>query len=296
MSERQQANEHGGGAKHDTERQDGVHPGHEGRGGASRFSAGTGGRLRYVVPSLLTCTSTTLAFFAIAEAVARRFESSAWLILLCVILDKADGSAARLLKASSRFGVELDSLSDLICFGLAPAVLALSVMTETPPEPLLGVVPVGGYMLHACCALYVVAAMLRLAKFNVVTESYGNQYFFGIPTTAVGSFVTCQYLAAAKYGLTGLYVQCLPLQMVILALAMVSRIPLRKIGPRKSLAGNVGLFGTVLTVYTFVILRVFPEAVLAAGSTYMIGGSIWATLAGVRPPSVAAQGGATEDA
>ena len=243
--------------------------------------------MRYVVPNLLTCTSATLAFFAIAEAISRRFESSAWLILLCVIMDKADGSAARLLKASTRFGVELDSLSDLVAFGVAPGVLVLSIMTETPPRPLFGVLPVGGYMLHACCALYVVAAALRLAKFNVVTEVYGGKYFFGIPTTAVGSFVTCLYLAAAKYDLTAHYIQCLPVLMVVLALAMVSRIPLRKIGPRKTLAGNVLLFGTVLVVYAFAALRIYPEIVLASGSTYMIGGAIWSTIAGVRPPETA---------
>jgi CDP-diacylglycerol--serine O-phosphatidyltransferase len=241
---------------------------------------------RFVVPSLLTCASITLAFFGIAEAVSRRFDSSAWLILLCVLLDKADGTAARLLKASTRFGVELDSLSDLIAFGLAPAVLVLSVLAEPPPGGLVAAIPFYGYLVYASCALYVVAAALRLAKYNIVTEEYGHHHFFGIPTTAVGALVCCFYLTVRKYELSPVCIQALPLVMVFFALLMVSRIPIRKIGVRKSLPSNIFLFANVFFVYLFGILRVFPEYLLGAGLLYTVGGSIWATAAGVRPPGV----------
>jgi CDP-diacylglycerol--serine O-phosphatidyltransferase len=246
--------------------------------------AGRGTQWRYVVPSLLTCTSIALAFFSVAEAVSRRFESSAWLILLCVLLDKADGTAARLLKASTRFGVELDSLSDLIAFGVAPAVQVLSVLAE-PPGGLVAAVPYYGYLVYASCALYVVAAALRLAKYNIVTEEYGNTHFFGIPTTAVGALVCCFYLTVRKYELSPVCIQALPLVMVFFALLMVSRIPIRKIGVRRNLPGNIFLFGNVFFVYLFGILRLFPEYLLSAGLLYTVGGSIWATAAGVRQPS-----------
>jgi len=253
---------------------------------------------RFVVPSMVTSTSIVVGFLGIAEAVSGRFESAAWLILLCVLLDKADGTVARLLKASSRFGLELDSLSDLITFGVAPAVLVLALLAKPPPGGLVQVLPHYGYLTYASAALYVVAAALRLAKFNVVSDRYGSTHFFGMPTTLVGALVCAYFLTVRKYDLSPIFVQILPLLLIVLALLMVSRIPLRKVGLRRSLAFNIFALTNVVGVYVFGILRLFPEYLLTVAVVYMGLGSVWATLAGVRAPrgldAPEADGGAEE--
>jgi CDP-diacylglycerol--serine O-phosphatidyltransferase len=247
------------------------------------------GSWRYVVPSLITCASIGLAFCGIAEAIAGRHESAAWLMLLCVLLDKADGTVARLLKSSTRFGIELDSLSDLIAFGVAPAVLGLAVLTRHPERP---AEPFAGYhhMVYVACMLYVMASALRLAKFNVRTEEYGPRHFFGIPTTLCGGLICSYLLTVWKYQLSPVFVQLLPALMVLFAVLMVSRIPLRKPRLFGNLPGNIFFVVNLVCILLFGILRLFPEYLFTVGTGYVVIGGTWATAAGVRPPAPGGSG------
>jgi len=161
-----------------------------------------GMRIRYALPNAVTCISIVAAVLSIAESMAARFESAAWLVLLCVLLDKADGTVARALKASSRFGIEMDSLSDLCSFGVAPAVLTIAYLTGPASPSLVANVLWFRIAVYAGSCLFVIAAALRLAKFNVLTDVYGKEFFFGIPTTFCGGAVGSYFLTAQKYVLS----------------------------------------------------------------------------------------------
>ena len=242
---------------------------------------------RFVPPNLVTCISLTAGLLGISEAVVGRFESSAWWIVLCMLLDKADGTVARLLKASSRFGLELDSLADLICFCVAPAVLVLSVLVGPGRQPGLEETAAFRSAVYAGCFLYVICGALRLAKFNVVTEGYGTQgkdYFFGFPTTPLGAFIATYYLSAVKYELPRLVLQLMPGLLFLFALLMVSRIPMPKLKVRKSLLSNILVLPHIPFFYTFGFLRIFPEYIFVFGLGYLTVGSIWGLTHGVKPP------------
>ena len=239
-------------------------------------------RWRYVVPSLFTCISITAGLLSIAEAMAGRFESSAWFVLLCVLLDKADGTAARLLKASSRFGMELDSLADFLAFGVAPPVMVAAVLTRGGAPTPTWLPHHYHYLVYIGSGLWTICAALRLAKFNVKTET-GDTHFFGAPTTISGAFIAAYYLTACKYELPAGFLHAMPAIMVLFALLMVSNIPLRKVAKHTSRLYNVTLLVNVVGVYTCGLLRIFPEYLFLIGNLYLWIGMIWATAAGVKP-------------
>jgi len=201
-----------------------------------------------------------------------------------MLLDKADGTVARLLKASSRFGMELDSLADLICFCVAPAVLVLCVLAGPGRNPGLEQTALYRTGVYAGCFLFVIMGALRLAKFNVVSESYGRRFFFGIPTTSTGSIIAAYYLTVIKYQLPQEFVLVIPAIMVVLALLMVSRVPLPKLGIRKINLVNILVLVNIPCFYIFGLLRIFPEWLLVNGLLYLVGGSLWAMAKGIRPP------------
>ncbi|MFH1131951.1 MAG: CDP-alcohol phosphatidyltransferase family protein [Pseudomonadota bacterium] len=243
-----------------------------------------GWRWRYVPPNLLTCTSLVVALFSISESIARDFKTAAWMLVLCVLLDKADGFTARLFKASSRFGVELDSLADLIAFGVAPAVFVLSLLLGEGLSKGLENMPEYRRLIYVGCFFYVVAAALRLAKFNVMTEEYGHSHFFGIPTTLCGGVIGCYFLTVERYGLPAEFIRFLPGLMIILGLLMVSRLPLPKFVLGKSPIRKFLAVANVIGVYFCGIVRVYPEYLLVLTVTYITVGTLWCLAKGVKPP------------
>ena len=248
---------------------------------------------RFIPPNAVTCGSIVMGLLSVVFSVRGaaapgdgNFEAAAWFILWCMLLDKADGTVARLLKATSKFGLELDSLADLIAFGVAPCVLVLSLFS-TPAS--LGAAGLEGatafrWAVYACAFAFVIASALRLAKYNVVTESYGKSYFFGLPTTSSGAVLAAYYLTAVKYGLPREVVMAMPAMMLVLALMMVSRIPIPKLGLSKNLALNIFIVGNAVLFYAFGFMRVLPEYRLAIGLIYLVFGSGWALIKGVKPP------------
>lgn len=249
-----------------------------------------GMRIRYALPNAVTCISIVAALLSIAESVAGRFDSAAWFVLLCVLLDKADGTVARLLKASSRFGIEMDSLSDLCSFGVAPAVLSIAYLVGPNAQTPLATELWYRIAVYSGSALFVIAAALRLAKFNVLTDVYGKEFFFGIPTTFCGGAAGAYFLTAQKYFLPPIALEVFPAILTVLAVAMVSRIPLPKIHKRKTLAMNVVQVTNLICVYICGILRIFPEYLLVIALVYLITGTVWAAAKGIRPPALDVHG------
>ena len=112
-------------------------------------------------------------------------EFAAWLIVWCGLLDTLDGMVARLLKATSSFGAEFDSMSDLISFGVAPSMLVLNAGIE------LGGVEVGSgqfWVLAASCGAFALAGAMRLARFNLANDTPSTGWFTGVPITVAAPF------------------------------------------------------------------------------------------------------------
>ena len=124
-------------------------------------------RLRYTIPNSFTALSLLLGLGSIVMAQVGDLEFAAWLIVWCGLLDVMDGMAARLLKATSSFGAEFDSMADLVSFGVAPAILVFNAGLQ-----LAGIDLESGqfWVLIVACGVFVLAGAMRLARFNLATD------------------------------------------------------------------------------------------------------------------------------
>jgi CDP-diacylglycerol--serine O-phosphatidyltransferase len=125
----------------------------------------------YILPNLITTLSLFSGFFSIISSIAGKYEQAAWAIFVATFFDGIDGKVARLTKTESEFGVQYDSLSDLVSFGVAPAILLF--MWALAPFARLG---------WLGSALYVICAALRLARFNVQITTVEKSVFNGLPS------------------------------------------------------------------------------------------------------------------
>lgn len=229
---------------------------------------------RYVIPNAVTSLSLVLGLFVLLAASEGRFIDAAWLMVWCVLLDKLDGTTARLLGATSKFGIQLDSLADLVVFGVAPAG---TIMLLSRAEPELFAAYGGFGLVPAAAAMFVVCSALRLAKFNVLAESGGPSVFFGMPTTLAGGLLALFVLIGLQYQLDGL-LGSLPIIAACFALLMVSNLPLPKIGHDVGPAMKVFQLVTVVLAYVFGFMRIFPEYLLGISLFYALAGFGWGFL------------------
>ncbi len=169
----------------------------------------------YLLPNLCTTGGLFSGFYAIILTLKDQYLLAAIAILVAQVLDSLDGRVARMTKTSSHFGLEYDSLSDLVAFGVAPAVLAYQWALE----------PWGAWGWLAA-SLYVVCGALRLARFNVQVRMGENQSFVGLPIPAAASLISTIVLMYYFLGGEGAAHKHMVLLLVIylLALLMVSNI------------------------------------------------------------------------
>ena len=151
-----------------------------------------------VLASLFTTLSLYCGVFSIFTSIAGQAERAVYLILLALVFDTLDGSVARLTKSVSEFGKELDSLCDLVAFGVAPAVLM--VTTVGPQDAATGGAP--GRLNAVLAILFVICGALRLARFNVY-QSEERQIFTGLPIPAAGGTMATFVLWARHLQLEG---------------------------------------------------------------------------------------------
>jgi len=130
----------------------------------------------YILPSLMTLGNMFCGYACIVYAMRGEYETAAPFIGIAMILDMLDGRIARMTGTSSAFGLEFDSLADVISFGMAPAILTFS----------WGLTSVGRWG-WAAGFIYVTAAAMRLARFNVQTGTGDKKYFVGMPSPAAAS-------------------------------------------------------------------------------------------------------------
>lgn len=132
----------------------------------------------YILPNLFTGASIYLGILAISYAFMGRFTLACWLVLVSLIFDGLDGRVARLTGTTSKFGVEFDSLADVVAFGVAPAMILFFYTGFHYGK--FGVVVAG---------LYVVFGAIRLARFNITTTQNEPNVFIGLPIPAAAVFV-----------------------------------------------------------------------------------------------------------
>jgi CDP-diacylglycerol--serine O-phosphatidyltransferase len=185
-------------------------------------SAGRERRFRrgvYLLPSLFTLANLFCGYACIVHAMRRDYDTAALLIGIATVLDALDGFIARLTRTSTAFGLEFDSLADVVSFGLAPAVLAFS--WGLWPLKRLG---------WAAGFLFVTAAAMRLARFNIQSATVTDKrYFVGMPSPAAAA-VTAATVYLYPYGLND-YRSALPALAMVLVpgLLMVSTVRFRSI-------------------------------------------------------------------
>lgn len=165
-----------------------------------------------IIPSLFTLANLLFGFLALILTMDGKFKLAAGLIILSALMDSMDGKVARKLSVSSDFGKELDSLSDLVSFGVAPAILTYRAMLEVQL----------GFWGILLASLFALCGAVRLARFNVLNIS---TYFVGVPITFAGGFMALLLLFRGT-----LPWQVYAICIAILAFLMVSTFKVPKPG------------------------------------------------------------------
>lgn len=208
-------------------------------------------RIRKVVvvaPSAFTVANLFFGFWSIVSAARGNFTQAGWFIVLAGVLDMLDGRLARMSGTGSRFGAELDSLVDLVSFGVAPAVMMYFLEFDT-----------AGRFAWVICFLYVTAVALRLARFNVMAAGGTSTpgWFTGLPSPAAGMLLavyypwsqTHWYQASLSY-LDEIRNQGLVVLLLLTAVLMISNVRYPK-WPRIGVRSARGLVG--LTVHVGIL-------------------------------------------
>lgn len=166
----------------------------------------------YILPNLFTTGSLFAGFYGIVSTLNGNYLTAAWFILIASVFDGLDGKVARLTGTVSKFGVEYDSLADLVAFGVAPGLLMYSWALK--PFGKLG---------WLAAFLYVVCGALRLARFNVQVTTVESKRFVGLPIPAAASMVAACVILLHHLGGTGEIKKVSVLILIyVLAMLMVS--------------------------------------------------------------------------
>jgi len=147
------------------------------------------------------------------SAINGEFNQASWLILLSLVLDGLDGRVARLTNTCSRFGIEFDSLADIVAFGVAPALLMYLFIGHDFGR--FGVV---------ASALFVIFGAVRLARFNIMTSQVEPSVFIGVPIPTAAVFISLLVLLFEKYGVKNDYGIVIMVLSIMVSFLMVSNI------------------------------------------------------------------------
>ena len=174
-----------------------------------------------MLPNIITTAAMFSGFYAIIAVINGRFEDAAIAVFIAMILDGADGRVARWTNTQSAFGEQYDSLSDLVSFGVAPAI----VLYQWGLVHMAEVSPAWGKVGWMAAFIYVACAALRLARFNVQIEEVDKRYFVGLPSPASAGIMVGLVWFCESLDVAGSSVQVLALIMTICAgLLMFSNV------------------------------------------------------------------------
>jgi CDP-diacylglycerol--serine O-phosphatidyltransferase len=232
----------------------------------------------YIIPSLFTCGNMAFGFLSIVSSMNGFFTRAAWFLICAIACDMLDGRIARITKTTSEFGVQLDSLSDLVSFGLAPAIMMYQLVLNTMGK--IGI---------AIAILFVLCSGLRLAKFNVLAQDgIVHKQFLGLPTPASAGLLISFVLSYELFSHNGqvlnfktipllmksmpAFFDAMPIVMIVLSFLMVSNVPYFSF--KKSKLFRPKTFRIlVLFISLFILIIVFPQNVFfIIFSSYILSG------------------------
>lgn len=168
----------------------------------------------YLLPSMFTLGAMFCGFYAVIQSITANFVAAGIAVFFAMILDSMDGRVARLTHTSSPFGAELDSLADMVSFGVAPAVVVFNWQLFTFGK-------IGWLFAFIYCA----CAGLRLARFNTMIGIVDKRYFIGLPSPAAAALVVGFVYMCASYNLHGIvYTICGTGITLLAAFSMVSNV------------------------------------------------------------------------
>lgn len=233
----------------------------------------------YLIPNLLTTGNLFSGLFSILAVFNANYVAAAVAILVAVVFDMLDGKSARLMNSTSQFGVEYDSLADLVSFGVAPGLLIYSWALSAH-----------GMLGSAVMFAFVACGALRLARYNVMVATSESKYFTGLPIPAAASVVAT--LVIFDHHILRMGAEVKPLLILImtltLAFLMVSTIKYRSFKDLKFKGGRTFNY-LVWTILMLMLVVAWPQVMLfvvfaayAVSGMVERGGSLLAKLLGKR--------------
>jgi CDP-diacylglycerol--serine O-phosphatidyltransferase len=223
----------------------------------------------YLLPNLFTTASLFCGLLAMIDIYTGDYVAACWFILVAILLDGIDGKMARLTRTESLFGINYDSLSDLVAFGVAPAVLMLSRLRFESFR-----------LAAAVSVFFAICSALRLARFNVQCAKEEKTRFTGLPTPAAAGIVVSSFLLFQHY-YGSLLQRFLLVLMVILGYLMVSKIPypsLKNLDIEKRKPFDY-LVSIIVAGCLVVLLKPYKEELIFAGFVvYLLWGIVLAIL------------------
>lgn len=235
-------------------------------------------RVVVVIPSAFTLGNLFFGLWAIVSAYQHNFIWAGWFIVFAGILDMLDGRVARLSNTGTQFGAELDSLVDVISFGVAPALIMYFQEFHA-----------GGRFAWVICYFYVVAVAVRLARYNVIAQQGSSTpgWFTGLPSPSAGMTLAVYYAFAQTAWYQEHWIPMLntqhvvPILMIVLSVLMVSNVRYPKF-PSGGFRSARQLAGTALWIMLLVGGLLAPEHFLfPLGLTYMVYGILRAFVLGI---------------
>jgi CDP-diacylglycerol---serine O-phosphatidyltransferase len=222
----------------------------------------------YLLPNLFTTAALFAGFYAVLAATQNRFEAAALAIFAAMVLDGFDGRIARLTHTQTDFGAEYDSLSDMVAFGVAPALVAYHWA--------LGALGKIGWL---AAFVYTAAAALRLARFNTQISVADKRYFQGLASPAAAAIIASGIWTANDLGVAGTDVSWLTAFLTAgSGLLMVSNFRYLSF-KQLNLQGQVPFLLAVVVMLAFAVVFIYPPLVLfllALG--YALSGPSWTLL------------------
>lgn len=237
----------------------------------------------YLLPNLFTTAALFFGFYAIIATTDDRFETAAIAIFIAALLDSIDGRIARLTNTQSAFGAQYDSLSDLICFGLAPALLMYqwSLSNLSSPASLLDL---GGGL---AAFIYTTASALRLARFNTQIGETDEAYCHGLTSPIAAAVLVGFIWSCHHYQLNGTHLIILTWLLTLFTSAlMISNFRYHSF-KNLDIQGQIPIIAVLITllILLFIFLNL-PQVLFFSFSLYALSGPLFALIRLRKPRSV----------
>jgi CDP-diacylglycerol--serine O-phosphatidyltransferase len=232
---------------------------------------------RYLAPNVITLSSMIFGLVSLWSTHNGNTPLAAWLIIYAVLTDRLDGLVARAVKGTSELGMQLDSFADFLNFGVAPAFLVLTYLSGRQDLPYFDHDSTAHTLLFVACGGYMLCAVFRLARYNVLTDDQvATKMFFGFPTTLAGGLLAIWILLLLKYDPTteafggaklfgdslrtpSAVWKYLPIAVAVLGYLMASRLPMPKVGMTKNKLISAFLLTLVSIGYICGFAMRYPE-------------------------------------